>query len=76
MPPRHFFLDCVPPFSAVISMNALDLPRRHAAGYALSSLQDASVVCSKDFLKLRARLRHPDVFYRGLQASLLGSPTT
>jgi hypothetical protein len=49
---------------------------RHAAGYALSSLHDASVVCSKDFLKLRARLRHHDVFYRGRQASLLGSPIT
>ena len=33
-------------------------------------------MCSKDFLKLCDRLRRHDVFYRGRQASLLGSSTT
>jgi len=45
-------------------------------GHAVGSLEDTDLVCSKDFLKLCDRLRHHDVFYRGRQASLLGSSTT
>jgi hypothetical protein len=49
---------------------------RRASRYAVGSLEDTSLVCSKDFLKLGERLCHHDVFYRGRQASLLGSSTT
>jgi hypothetical protein len=76
MPPRHFFLDCVPPVSAVISMNALALPRPPCCRLRVKQPSGRVRGVWKDFLKLRARLRHHDVFYRGRQASFLGSPTT
>jgi hypothetical protein len=47
---------------------------RHDTGYAVSSLEDTCLVCSKQFLKLCVPLRHHEIFYRGRQASLLGSP--
>jgi hypothetical protein len=49
---------------------------RDATGYAVSSLKDKGLVRSKNFFKLWHRLHHHDVFYRGRQASLLGSSTT